>query len=315
VRRLDGDAAVRRGLLALVDDAHAAAPEHADDAVGADGIGGRVVARDRLAARDHAEQQIGRDDALAAARLVQALVDGRVAREQRPHGLLQLVVGERAEVRVARRLIEVDDLLEDVQRTSIPSPLVPPRHGSTLHGAGRYDSAVVDAPEYDAHGIDDAVYAQLKDAARALLEGQRPSATITPTSLVHDAYLRVTASERARWASEAHFRAAAARAMRHILVDRARRRATDKHGAGWARVSVSGLKDAPVEVAITALSDALEELGAIDPRGAEIVEMRFLAGMTSEDVAKVLDVSLRTVERDWRAARAWLLQHLDEASG
>lgn len=159
-------------------------------------------------------------------------------------------------------------------------------------------------------GLDVQVYTQLKLAARALLEGRRPSATMTPTSLVHDAFVRLTQGERQAWTSEGHFRAAAARAMRHILVDRARKRQTERHGAGWLRVSLTGLADVAVDVDVARLDAALTELAAIDPRGAEIVQMRFLAGMTHEDIAGVMELSVRTVERDWRASRAWLLERL-----
>lgn len=155
--------------------------------------------------------------------------------------------------------------------------------------------------------VDEAVYAQLKNAARVLLQNRSGDASVTPTSLAHDAYLRLTASERASWRSEAHFRAAAATAMRHILVDRARRRGADKRGGGWARVTLTGLAETPVDVDIVALSAALDELAELDPRGAEIVQMRFLSGMTVDEIATVLGVSSRTVERSWRAARAWLL--------
>ncbi len=163
---------------------------------------------------------------------------------------------------------------------------------------------------YVPEALDQRVYAQLKLAARALLEGRRAGITVTPTSLVHDAFLRITQGERESWRSEAHFRAAAARAMRHILVDRARRRQTDKHGAGWLRVSLTGLADAPIDVDVAVLDDALARLAVIDLRACEVVQMRFFAGMTAEDIAVVLEVSVRTVERDWRAARAWLLEHL-----
>ena len=98
--------------------------------------------------------------------------------------------------------------------------------------------------------------------------------------------------------------------MRHILVDRARRRRTEKHGNGWARVTLTGLGDLPIDVGVAALSDALDQLAVFDSRGAEIVQMRFLAGMTNAEIGTVLDVSERTVERDWRAARAWLLETL-----
>lgn len=166
---------------------------------------------------------------------------------------------------------------------------------------------------YDPRGVDLVVYDELRHAARALLVGKSAGSSLTPTGLVHDAYLRLTAGDRARWTSEAHFRAAAAKAMRHILVDRARRRATEKRGGGWARVSLALVGEVGIDVDIVALGAALDALAELDPRGAEIVQMRFLAGMSTEDIAGVLEVSVRTVERDWRAARAWLLSRLEVA--
>lgn len=164
---------------------------------------------------------------------------------------------------------------------------------------------------YDPRRVDLAVYEELRHAARALLVRQAPGMSLTPTGLVHDAFLRLTGSERARWQSEAHFRAAAATAMRHILVDRARKRASEKHGGGWARVSLALVGEVGHDVDVVALGEALDALAELDPRGAEIVQMRFLAGMSVEDIAAVLEVSTRTVERDWRAARAWLLRALE----
>lgn len=159
--------------------------------------------------------------------------------------------------------------------------------------------------------LDAVVYAQLKSAARLLLQNrQRAESSLTPSSLVHDAWLRLAANDRAHWPSERHFRSAAAIAMRHILIDRARRKKTEKHGTGWVRITLTGRGDAPLEVGVEALSDALVRLASFDPRGASIVEMRFLAGMTNLDIAAVLELSERTVERDWRAARAWLLKAL-----
>lgn len=165
--------------------------------------------------------------------------------------------------------------------------------------------------EFVPSSVDAVVYGQLKAAARLLLQQRRNAdPSLSPTSLVHDAWVRLTSTERGTWRSEGHFRAAAATAMRHILVDRARKKKTEKHGTGWARVTLTGLGDTPIDVGVEALSDALEQLEGFDPRGSEIVQMRFFAGMTNGEIAGVLELSERTVERDWRAARAWLLEAL-----
>ena len=161
---------------------------------------------------------------------------------------------------------------------------------------------------YDAQTVDQAVYDELRHAARALLHGRVAEQSLSPTSLVHDAFLRLTQSQRAAWRSETHFRAAAATAMRHILIDRARRKATEKHGDGWTRVSLRLAGDSVSDVDVVMLADALEELEAIDARAARVVQLRFLAGMTVTEIAEVLGFSVSVVERDWRAARACLMR-------
>lgn len=153
-------------------------------------------------------------------------------------------------------------------------------------------------------------YADLRRLASHIHRG-RPDQSIEPTSLLHQAWMRLPGDS--RWESQAHFMATAARAMRCVLADRARQKRTAKRGDGWAQVTLSRISSEPKVVDLVALDKELVALEAFDPRGAEIVVMRCLGGLTHEEIATVLDVSLRTVEREWRAARAWLRTRLDHA--
>ncbi len=163
--------------------------------------------------------------------------------------------------------------------------------------------------------MDKVVYEELRREARRILGRHAPGHSITPSVLVHDAYMRLAAAGGLpAFASELHFRAAAALAMRHVLVDRARRRNAHKRGRGWSRVSLigAGPEVAPLDVDLLALADALDALVAVDPEGATIVQMRFFGELSNEEIAVTLGQSLRSVERSWRAARAWLLDRLQQ---
>lgn len=147
------------------------------------------------------------------------------------------------------------------------------------------------------------VYAELRRIATSL----RPSHSVTPTVLVHEAYLKLARSDIEDW-SEIKVRAVAAKAMRNILIDRARRRTADKRGGGWQQVTLSGLKD-QANIDLLALSEALETLEKQDALSLQIVELHFFGGLSFPDIARITERSLRTIERRWRAARA-LLRHL-----
>jgi RNA polymerase sigma factor (TIGR02999 family) len=152
------------------------------------------------------------------------------------------------------------------------------------------------------------VYEKLRSLARRYMEKEPAGQTLDATALVHEAYLRLTGGADVAWKSRAHFFGAAAQAMRRILIERARRYRRVKRGAGWKRVSLDALA-APIEeraAEILALDEALDRLHALDPRKHEVVMLRFFAGLTAEDTARVLAVSPETVKRDWRFARAWL---------
>jgi RNA polymerase sigma factor (TIGR02999 family) len=154
------------------------------------------------------------------------------------------------------------------------------------------------------------VYGSLKALAHTVRSG-RAGETLSTTALVHEAFLKLTSTRSVAWNDEAHFFAVAARAMRQIIVDTARRAAALKRGgAGDGPHFVSfddGAHPSPVRPAeLIALDAALERLAVVDPRRARVVEYRMFAGLSTEETARVLDISTGTVERDWRAARAWL---------
>jgi RNA polymerase sigma factor (TIGR02999 family) len=157
----------------------------------------------------------------------------------------------------------------------------------------------------------DAVYAELRGVARRHLRRERPDHSLTPTALVHEAYLRLVDQRRVRWQNRAQFFSIAAHVMRRVLVDHARARAAAKRDAGLT-MSLDGVDPgtAPREVDLLALDAALGKLGQVDQRQSEMVELRFFAGLTVEETASALGVAPITVKRDWALARAWLYREL-----
>jgi len=158
------------------------------------------------------------------------------------------------------------------------------------------------------------VHAELRRIAAGYLRRERRDHTLEPTALVHEAYIRLVDQRRTSWRSRAHFFAVAAGLMRRILVDHARRRSYLKRGGGVRPVTL------PPEIAgatpggrpdILALDEALADLEAMDGRQRQVVELRFFGGLTQEEIAEALGVSLSTVERQWRLARAWLYRRLN----
>ena len=156
------------------------------------------------------------------------------------------------------------------------------------------------------------VYAELRRIARRQLAASPPNATLSTTALVHEAYLRLSGDSRWAVRDRCHFFALAARAMRHVLVDHARRRGRQKRGGGAAVLDLDQHEVAAPERAeeLVALDSALERLDAVDPELARLVEMRYFAGLSVEQIAELLEVSDRTVKRRWRTARAFLYQDL-----
>ncbi len=155
------------------------------------------------------------------------------------------------------------------------------------------------------------VYGELRRLARHYLRGERPGHSVQTTALVNEAYIRLVDYKRIQWQDRAHFFAVSAQLMRRILVDHARRR-NQKRGAGLLHVS---LEEAAVlagfeDVNLIALDAAMNDLARLDPRKAQVVEMRFFGGLSVEEAAAALKVSPVTVKRDWRLARAWLYREL-----
>ena len=157
------------------------------------------------------------------------------------------------------------------------------------------------------------VYHELRKLAAQKLATEKPGQTLQATALVHEAYLRLVDVEQAQhWNSRGHFFAAAAEAMRQILVQNARRRSRVKHGGGRARVDVDDLEIAAPERSedLLALDEALSQLAAADPQAAELVKLRYFAGCTIPQAAEVLGVSPRSADFLWAYARTWLFQKL-----
>jgi RNA polymerase sigma factor (TIGR02999 family) len=160
-----------------------------------------------------------------------------------------------------------------------------------------------------------AVYEELRRIAHNQLRGEREDHTLRTTELVHEAYMKLVDHNTVDWQDRQHFFAVAARAMRQVLVDHARKKTAAKRGGEAPAVSLDGVTlphDTKMEELI-ALDDALDRLAARDERSAKVVECRFFGGYTIAETADVLDVSRSTVKRDWRAARAWLNRALDRS--
>jgi RNA polymerase sigma factor (TIGR02999 family) len=156
------------------------------------------------------------------------------------------------------------------------------------------------------------VYRELHRIAGRLMAGQRPNHTLQATALINEAYVRLVDAREASWQDRAHFFALCASAMRQILVDYARSRASIKRGAGQVSIELDeGLAAAPSPAAnLLELDDALKRLSELDPRKSQVVELRFFGGLNLEETAEALKVSTKTVQRDWDLARAWLYGEL-----
>ncbi len=162
-----------------------------------------------------------------------------------------------------------------------------------------------------------AVQRELRGLASGLMHRERPGHTLQPTALVNEAYLRLVGATDLRWEDRAHFFGVAARAMRQVLVDHARERAAAKRGGGWERVTLDERLNvlARADVDLFELDDALDRLAEKDARAAQVVELRFFGGLTEDEIAHVLDLSRRTVQREWWFAKMWLRHAMSDEPG
>jgi RNA polymerase sigma factor (TIGR02999 family) len=180
-------------------------------------------------------------------------------------------------------------------------------------------SAIDDGDPSAAEKLLPLVYEELRKLAAQKLAQEKPGQTLQATALVHEAYLRLVDSNPARpWADRRQFFAAAAEAMRRILIDNARRKGSVKHGGQQIRVNLDDEALAVGEDSleeVIELDDVLEQLAAADPKAAELVKLRFYAGLTGEQTAQVLGISPRAADFLWSYARAWLFEKLDRQRG
>jgi RNA polymerase sigma factor (TIGR02999 family) len=161
------------------------------------------------------------------------------------------------------------------------------------------------------------VYGELRKLALYKLSLLPPGQTLQATALVHEAYLKLIGGHREQWQNRRHFFAAAAEAMRHILIDRARRRLRICHGGNAERVDLDGLEipQPAKDETLLELNAALDELQAQSPERAEIVKLRFFAGFSEPEIAALLNISERSVQRQWSYAKAWLFERIGSTRG
>ena len=160
------------------------------------------------------------------------------------------------------------------------------------------------------------VYKELRRLAHVHLQKERPDHTLQSAALVHEAYLRLIGLSAPQWESRAHFFAIAAGLMRQILVDYARRHTAKKRGGSLCKVSLNDATTASrrKDVDVVALDDALKTLAKIDPRQSRVVELRFFAGLSLQEISDAMEIAPATVQRDWTAARAWLHREISRNS-
>jgi len=156
------------------------------------------------------------------------------------------------------------------------------------------------------------VYGELRRIAHRYMRRERDGHTLQTTALVNEAYARMVTEDRIDWENRNHFFAVMSRVMRNVLTDHARRRGYTKHGGGMTQVALAEPEVMSRERAaeLVALDEALSQLALFDPRKSQVVELRYFGGLSLNETAEVLGISLMTVRRDWRAAKAWLYREL-----
>ena len=158
------------------------------------------------------------------------------------------------------------------------------------------------------------VYTELRQLAAAKMSHERPGQTLQPTSLVHEAWLRLGGSEEQKWENRAHFFAAAAEAMRRILIENARRKLARRHGGGLARLDADDIEIAAAvqDDELLEVNEALEKFVMHDKQKAELVKLRYFVGMTIEEAAEISGISTATAKRWWSYSRAWLYAQMEK---
>lgn len=158
------------------------------------------------------------------------------------------------------------------------------------------------------------VYGELRKLAAQKMAAEKSGQTLQPTALVHEAWLRLSGNDDQSWDNSGHFFKAAAESMRRILIENARRKQRQRHGGGLGRLNLDDVKIAinADDDSVLALNDALEKLADLDSVKAELVKLRFFAGMSNEEAAQALGLSVTTVKRYWTFTRAWLFQQITE---
>jgi RNA polymerase sigma factor (TIGR02999 family) len=159
------------------------------------------------------------------------------------------------------------------------------------------------------------VYEELRHLAASKMARETPGQTLQPTALVHEAWLRLMGAKNQRFQNRVHFFSAAAEAMRRILIDNARRKLAQRHGGGLEKVDLEGqdLAAPATDQQLLAVHEVLDKLAMEHPLQAEVVKLRYFAGMTNEETAEVLDVSVATVKNYWTFARTWLLHEIENS--
>jgi len=185
-----------------------------------------------------------------------------------------------------------------------------------IASAGQVTALLVDWSHGDPAALEQLtplVYGELRRLAGSYLRSERQGHTLQPTALVNEAYVRMIAYEQQTWQNRGHFFGIAARLMRQVLVDHARKQVSQKRGANGVQVNLDDIDLASAEKPrdVIALNDALSALEAIDERKARIIDLRYFCGMTAEDVAQAMEISTATVDREARMARMWLCRHMD----
>jgi RNA polymerase sigma factor (TIGR02999 family) len=157
------------------------------------------------------------------------------------------------------------------------------------------------------------VYDELRRLAAAKMSRERPDQTLQPTALVHEAWLRLVGNENQQWNGRAHFFGAAAEAMRRILVENARRKSAARHGGGQVRLDIQEieLSAARVDDELLAVHEALDRLAVSHKPKAELVKLRYFAGLTTEEAAQAVGISVPTADRWWNYSRAWLFEEIE----